>query len=90
MHSNELFPKCNLYGSRVVDALPDGCPLAQPNPLDAVHGLRVRGYRRFGRGEDGGTDDHHRADVCDECVCRLLRNRTVQRLRGLHRGAKVA
>lgn len=81
----DRFPICELHGVRVVYTFPDGCALGVVNPLDRILEIQDRGWGQVG---DRTTEDHSGgltlleiADVCNECVDRLLPNRHVRSLR---------
>ena len=76
-------PICKLHAQRLVDTLPEGCPLAAANPLVGVQCYESRGYQRLDRFADltGGLSDLRRAEICFECVGRWSRHPHVRRLR---------
>ena len=77
------FAVCDLHGIRVVDALPEGCPLRADNALLGAHAYRQRAYQRMDRAADlvGGLDDLARAETCHACVVGLSKNPHIKRLR---------
>ena len=81
------FPRCNLYEIRVVHQLPSGCPFHDSNPLAAIEEVQNRGGGNLGRTVDqdlGGLDDLAEAEVCLDCVTRLLTHQRIRALRHLH------
>jgi hypothetical protein len=77
------FPLCRLHRLTVVDDLPRGCPLRAVNAVMAAHEYCERGWRRQGEASNlpGARDDLHRADVCGECIPRLIGHPHIRRLR---------
>lgn len=84
---------CKLYGLRIFDRFPLGCPLATETPIGTIQALRDRAYSRLADGWDvtGGLDDVDRAELCSECVARAMGRSDIYRLRRLAtRGGKRA
>lgn len=83
---------CNLYGVRIFDRLPQGCPLAMPSAAAAVDALRNRAYSRLAPYHDadadlpGGLDDLDRCETCSVCIARAMAQPRVRRLRRLAAG----
>ncbi|MEK6675969.1 MAG: hypothetical protein AABZ47_09990 [Planctomycetota bacterium] len=66
------FPRCELHGIQIVDALPEDCPLREPDLNGAFLRLSGTGFQReFGR--PGTIADFRRADTCMDCHSRFSR-----------------
>ena len=85
---SERHATCELYGIRVVDALPRRCPMQAVYPLDVLLEWKNAGFAAL-RDHDHhrGNDLLHRSEVCFRCSTRLRLNQTVRHLRGENQNA---
>ena len=73
---------CKLRGTRIIDALPPGCPLAAARAFGAMLALRERAFAMASApSPDGTREAFARADACQDCCPDLLKHPRIQQLR---------
>ena len=83
----DRFPACELYGTKIVDALPGRCPLRATRPLDWLHHAQDAAWQELGRDDDqadkaGALDVLDQLLICSPCTGTNLTHPRVVRLRG--------
>lgn len=76
------FPVCELHGVRVVTRFPDGCPLAERNPLAKITEMNEAAWQLRGDNDPAVSAMFACADTCHRCVECKLRDPLVKLLRG--------
>lgn len=62
------FPVCRLYGRRIVGTLPEGCPLAEDKPGEALRRMKATGLWDARSDPKPAVLLMEAYDVCSKCV----------------------
>ncbi len=76
------FPVCELHGVGIVAEFPEGCPLADRNPLAKITEMIEAAWRLMGHDDPRAGAMFTSADVCHGCIKRKLQDKHVRMLRG--------
>lgn len=76
------FPVCELHGVGIVTRFPDGCPLAERNPLAKIAEMNEAAWQLRGDSDPKASAMFACADTCHRCVECKLRDPHVKMLRG--------